>query len=168
VGKVRESKGTADLLTAYKKLKSDIPLVVVGPPQNNVLVEELETTNGVQYLGYVEKSILNSLYRDAALFIFPTRSDVFPLVTLEAMAAATPVVATNIGGIPEQITEEVGAIVPPEDPTVLANTIVKLLNNPEKRRTMGQQALEKVRAEFSWNTISHQVATQYQEIIMRD
>lgn len=165
VGKIRESKGIADILTAYRNLKSDIPLVVVGPAQNDTLVEELENTNGVQYLGYVDKETLDSLYNNAEIFVFPTRSDVFPLVTLEAMAAGTPVIATNIGGIPEQITDEVGVIVPPEDPIALSNKIDELLNKSDERQEMGQQAIERVKEEFSWNSIANQVATQYQEIM---
>jgi glycosyltransferase involved in cell wall biosynthesis len=165
VGKIRRSKGVADILTAYKNIKSDISLVVVGPPQNDILVEELEATDNVHYVGYVDKETLNSLYNNADLFVFPTRSDVFPLVTLEAMAAATPVVATNIGGIPEQITDDVGVIIPPEDPIMLSNTIEDLLNSPQVRKEMGQQAVKRVEKEFSWNSVADQVASQYREII---
>jgi glycosyltransferase involved in cell wall biosynthesis len=165
VGKIRESKGVPDLLSAYQNLDGDIQLVIAGPPQNNSLVRRLEETDGVEYLGYVEKDKLDCLYRNAELFVFPTRSDVFPLVTLEAMASGAPVITTNVGGLAEQITDNVGVRVPPESPSQLAKAIEDLLKEPTRRQNLSQNAKERVNNEFSWSAVANDVANKYEEIL---
>jgi len=165
VGKIRESKGVTDLLNAYENLDLSIPLVVAGPPQNNSLVRKLEETDRVHYLGYVEKEQLNSLYHTAEIFVFPTRSDVFPLVTLEAMASGTPVITTNVGGLSEQITDSVGIRVPAESPFQLAKAMETLLTKPKLRQKLSQNAKERVSNEFSWSAVAADVAAKYKEII---
>ncbi|MFB6225141.1 MAG: glycosyltransferase family 4 protein, partial [Candidatus Paceibacteria bacterium] len=167
VGKIRESKGIADLLNAYKQIDYDIPLIVAGPPQNTSLVGKLEEINNIYYLGYVEKELLEYLYNNAELFVFPTRSDVFPLVTLEALASGTPVITTKVGGLPEQITEDVGMLVPPRSPSQLAEAINTLLAEPNRRQNLSQNAVGRAREEYSWDTVASTVASKYEEVLSR-
>ncbi|MBU4345581.1 MAG: glycosyltransferase family 4 protein, partial [Desulfobacteraceae bacterium] len=84
------------------------------------------------------------------ILVTPSLLEGFPMVILEAMAMAKPIVATNIDGITEQITDGVnGILVPPKDPSALAKTVVRVLNDKELARTMGLSAREKVKQEFS-------------------
>lgn len=167
VGKIRRSKGVSDLLSAFERLEEDAKLVIVGQGQESELVKQIETldTDSVLYLGYLDKRDLDTLYHRADLFVFPTRSDVFPLVTLEAMAAGTPVVSTTVGGIPEQVSEETGNLVPPKQPDELAGAIDELLDNDVKRAEMSEEAMNRVQREFSWDSVARRTVEDYQSII---
>jgi glycosyltransferase involved in cell wall biosynthesis len=84
------------------------------------------------------------------LYVHPSRMDAFPLATLEAMAAGVPVIASDIGGVPEQIDHlRHGVLVPAGDPRSLAEWIIRLHDDPELRGGLAQQALRRVRDEFS-------------------
>jgi glycosyltransferase involved in cell wall biosynthesis len=83
------------------------------------------------------------------LFVLPSRQDAFPLASLEAMAAGVPVVASRVGGLPEQIVHfESGVLVDPEDPGELADWIVHLHRDPELRDRLGAAAAERARTSF--------------------
>lgn len=168
VGKVTGSKGVGDLLDAYRRLDSECTLVVVGEPTEDHYVELLREDDEVRYPGYVDQETLRALYRRADLFVFPTRSDVFPLVTLEAMAAETPVVSTNVGGIPEQITEATGVLVPPREPGVLAKSVSELLEDESRRSTMSEMALARVEDEFSWDGVARKTVDVYERVCRQE
>lgn len=167
VGKIMMSKGVTDLLDAYEELDTDCTLIVVGPSKDDELVERL---NGyaqakVRYLGYTEQGRLDALFKLADLFVFPTRADVFPLVTLEAMAAGAPVVTTNVGGLPEQISEETGILVRPEDPKAITRAVDEFLKDEKRLQNASDAALERVRENFSWEKVAEETATTYMDIL---
>ena len=86
------------------------------------------------------------------ILVIPSLLEDFPMIILEAMAMAMakPIIATNIDGITEQITDGVnGILVPPKDPSALANAVMRVLNDKEFARTMGLAARKKVEQEFS-------------------
>lgn len=92
-------------------------------------------------------------------FVLPSRQDAFPLVTLEAMAAGVPVIATEVGGVPEQLTHlETGVLVAPERPGALAEWIVRLHDDPELRSRLGAAGSRHVRESF---TIERQAAVMH-------
>jgi len=72
------------------------------------------------------------------LFFLPTRAETFGIVVIEAMAAGVPVVATRVGGIPEIVsTPDLGSLVPPEDPDASAAALLELLDDADRRATVG-------------------------------
>ena len=86
------------------------------------------------------------------ILVIPSLLEDFPMIILEAMAMAMakPIIATNIDGITEQITDGVnGILVPPKDPSALANAVMRVLNDKGFARTMGLAARKKVEQEFS-------------------
>ena len=84
------------------------------------------------------------------IFVLASRQDAFPLATLEAMAAGVPVIATRVGGVPEQIEHlETGVLVEPEDPSALAEWIVRLHDDPGLREKMAAAAVDRVRELFT-------------------
>jgi glycosyltransferase involved in cell wall biosynthesis len=90
------------------------------------------------------------------LFVLPSRIDAFPLATLEAMAAGLPVIASRVGGIPEQITHlEHGVLVPPGDAEALAEWVVRLHDDEALRSQLAAAAADRARDEF---TVSRQAA----------
>ena len=87
--------------------------------------------------------------RAADLYVHATRADNHPLAVLEALASGVPVVASRVGGIPEQLSEETGVLVEPGDPHGLAASIAELLDDPDRRARMGAAAAADARARFS-------------------
>jgi len=166
VGKLITSKGIGDLLDAYEQLDNKCTLIVAGPPATEEYVERLERFDeeNVRYLGYADQDVLEAFYRRANLFVFPTRSDVFPLVTLEALAAGTPVVSTTVGGIPEQITDNTGILVPPKQPEEIAAAVDQLLDNAQRRAAMSEAAIERAKAEYSWDSVARKTVEVYERI----
>jgi glycosyltransferase involved in cell wall biosynthesis len=89
------------------------------------------------------------LYERADIFVLPTRFDAFGLVFVEAIASGLPVIATNINAIPEIITHhESGLLVEPGDTHCLAEAIRALVDDPDKRRSMGLAARRQAEVKF--------------------
>jgi glycosyltransferase involved in cell wall biosynthesis len=101
--------------------------------------------------------------RDFDLFCFPSRSDNFPVALMEAMLARLPVVATDVGGIPELVAQSgCGHVVPPEAPAALAAEIVALLGLPAERRCeLGARGERFVRQHCGIETTVNQLDAVY-------
>ena len=87
---------------------------------------------------------------DWDVYVSSSRSEAFPLAVLEAMAAGLPVIATAVGGVPEQIEHlETGILVPCDRPEAIATWILRLQDDPELRRRLGAAAARRVKSEFT-------------------
>jgi len=162
---VRE-KGIIYLLKAAASLNSDINLIIVGDgPQSKELKEaafKLGLEKSVVFTGRRE-NILPILHA-MDLFVLPSIIEGMGMVILEAMAAAKPVVASKVGGIPEVISHgETGLLVKPKDHTLLAAAIKELLNNSEKARLLGKRGKEMVAKKFSARAMAAKIYNLYQE-----
>lgn len=105
----------------------------------------------IRFLRYErDRHAVARYYQAADVYLHVTRADSFPLSTLEAMACGTPVIATAVGGIPEQITDrENGLLVSRGDPRALAESVRQVLDDPELRRSLTARALATVRSRFA-------------------
>ena len=84
------------------------------------------------------------------VFVLASRSEAFPLATLEAMAAGLPIIATAVGGVPEQLVHlESGILVPPEDPAAIADWIIRLADDAALRQRLGAAAADRARNLFT-------------------
>ena len=89
---------------------------------------------------------------DADIFVHPSRFESFPNAVLEAMAAGLPIVASDVGGIPEVIEDgRTGFLVPPGEDETLASRVMHLMANPEEGARVGAAAREAVLASFSFD-----------------
>jgi glycosyltransferase involved in cell wall biosynthesis len=105
-------------------------------------------------------------YRAADIYVHAARADTFPNTILESLACGTPVIATAVGGIPEQIIEGVtGFLVAPGDSMAMAHKMAYLLNSPDVRLRMGQAAAEDAKARFNLDKQASKYIQWYQEII---
>ena len=110
--------------------------------------EELRVRDNVIFAGF--RSDIKEILSAIDILAIPSLLEGFPMVTLEAMAMAKPIIATDIDGITEQITDGVnGILVPPKDPSALAKAVIQVLNDKELARSMGLAARKKVEQEFS-------------------
>jgi phosphatidylinositol alpha-1,6-mannosyltransferase len=111
---------------------------------------------GVRMLGQAPDDVRDDLYAAADLLVMPYRSVVgdaegFGLVAAEAMRAGLPVVATAVDAVPEVVRDGVGGrVVPPEEPTALADAIVALLDDPTERTRLSASARADAEARFGW------------------
>jgi len=171
VGHVRPKKGVDILLQAVAKVRGDFHLVVVGPhtfPDHTKLlkelVDELKLQQAVTFTEEVPLADLSALYQLADIFVLPSRSETLPLSILEAMAKSKPVIASAVGGIPHQISNETGILVQPEDANDLAGAIDRLLNEPETRQAMGAAGRVRLLEEFTWENAAIKAADGYKEL----
>lgn len=157
VGGFKEGKGQDVLLKAMPKLLAYYPglkLTLVGGGETETkirdLVNELNIKDSVIFTGWISrlKEILFHV-ANADIAIVPSLYEAFPYVVVEAMSVGVPVIASNVGGIPEVIRDgNNGFLVNPDDPNLLAEKILLLLGNDELRKTMGQNARESFLTNF--------------------
>ncbi|MGF7032843.1 glycosyltransferase involved in cell wall biosynthesis [Paenibacillus mucilaginosus] len=102
------------------------------------------------------------LLRQSDLFVLPSVYDIFPTVILEAMRAGLPVVATDVGGVPEMVRETTGALVPAENHEALADGIARVMDGDY--RAMGERARELVEVEFSREAYVRKTTDIYEEL----
>lgn len=146
----------------------ELNIIGTGPrlDEYTTLARTLGLRRAVHFLGFIDPSDLPAHYARANLFALPSARESFPLVLLEAMASALPVVATAVGGVPEMVVDgETGFLVPPNDPQALADAINALLDDPEKMRAMGAKGKERVEEHFTWDKVAERMAEYFREIL---
>ena len=174
VSRLDERKGVRYLLKAYKMVKEEIPesrLVVVGPGNERRYKDWVQAVKlkDVVFAGYISYADLPRYYRTADIFCVPAVGrESFGIVLLEAMAAGRAIVASDIDGYANVLTDGVdGVLVPPKDNETLAQTLVSLLNDPARRQQMGSQGRSKVEG-LTWEAIAGRTMDYYLEILGRD
>ena len=107
--------------------------------------------------------------RQLDIYVHPTRADTFPTTVLEALACGVPVVASEVGGIPEQVVEgKTGFLVPVGDALAMAERILCLLADEVIRITMGNAAVEDAAEKFGLERMIGDYLSFYQDILRRN
>jgi glycosyltransferase involved in cell wall biosynthesis len=164
VGAIQPRKGPLTAVEALALVNSDLRLLLIGPEKRGAdrvreAVDRLGLGQRVDWKGHVELTELATLYRGAAVLVFPSRYEGFGLPVLEAMASGTPVVATTAGAIPE-VAGDAAVLVEPEDPTALAGGIERALADRERLVAAG---LERAR-QYSWAETARLTLEVYREL----
>ena len=165
------SKGIWDLLGACEILKNKgiaFKCSLVGG-EGDIRVVELEAQiqnrglgTNVRYLGKQYGDEKTVIFQSADIFIHPTHEDCFPLVLLEAMQFALPIVSTKEGAIPEIVDDGItGFIVPKRDPQAIADKLALFIENADLRKQMGQAGRKKYESAY---TLEH-FETRFCEIL---
>lgn len=152
VGRLAPEKGQGLLLEAVASLQAQgrsVHLRLVGDGRDRAWLErraaELKITSHVEFAGWVEQDRLMALYTDTDLFVLPSLAEGIPMVLIEAMALQIPCVAPCITGIPELIEHGVdGMLFTVADVEDLTTQIRGLLDSPDQRLKIGQQARARV------------------------
>lgn len=155
VGNLYSVKGHTYLLRAcavVARVFPDFVLLVAGRgDQLGALEEEarsLGILGNIRFLGF--RDDVPCLLQAMDVFVLPSVSEGLPLSILEAMALGKPVVASNVGGIPEVVKDGItGYLVPPKDPEPLAEKILLLLHHPQVAVYLGQSGRKRVHEAFS-------------------
>lgn len=165
------NKGLPVLLESLEQTERPFTLVVGGGKSNHIdyeaVVKRCRPGQRIIFTGFVDQEDVSTLYALADLFIFPTLSDTFPLVVLEAMAHGVPVLSTQVGGIPYQVDESVGRLVPPGNPQALRQAFEAMLADRAALRQLGEAAAKRASGEFSWGESAKKAYGYYQQLLNR-
>jgi glycosyltransferase involved in cell wall biosynthesis len=105
-------------------------------------------------------------YRQADLFVLPSRRESFGLVLAEAMACGLPVVATTAGAIPEVVENAAtGLLVPPDHSEAFAAAVVSLMSDPGRMKGMGAAGSRRVKERFTWEKVAQRVMESYHSVL---
>jgi glycosyltransferase involved in cell wall biosynthesis len=141
-----QRKGLETLIQAavrVVKSKPDTKFCVVGNdpnlPRMRALCTRLDVIDHFEFTGWMPNEKLQELYRRASVFVMPSLVEAFGVVFLEAMACGTPVIGTQVGGIPELIRQgENGLLVSPDNPDELAMAILTVLGDQDLSARMSE------------------------------
>ncbi|MDP6683008.1 MAG: glycosyltransferase family 4 protein [Desulfobacterales bacterium] len=162
VGVDWKRKGGPQLAEAFKivlKSHPDARLVIIGCSPSLDLPR-------CEILGKIPLKDMKYYYKKASIFCLPTRIEPFGIVFLEAMAYGLPVVASNIGAIPDFITRgENGYLVDPDDTRQLADRIIMLLNDPSLCSQFGVAGSKLVRNRYTWDKTGKQIRDSIMGIV---
>jgi glycosyltransferase involved in cell wall biosynthesis len=144
--------------------------IISGKGQSNEMkkllahAERLGVRGNIIFTGYYPDKKLPELYQAADLFAFSTFYEHHPFAVLEALSSQLPVVTTNVGGIPETITDgKNGFMCKPFNPTEFSDRILYLLEHPQAAKEMAFQARKTIEERFDWRIIVKKVLEVYDE-----
>lgn len=168
--RLNENKRIQDAILAMKKVVRSYPesrLVILGDgPIKDELIqlsidEGLE--NHVIFTGFQKDT--TSWLNIFDIFLSISKREDFPVSLLEAMAMSKPVIATEVGGVPEIVNTLTGVLIKPENPEMLSKEIIWMLDNWEKAKKMGTEGRKRIEEHFSQDVIVPQILFLYQSLL---
>jgi glycosyltransferase involved in cell wall biosynthesis len=153
LGAIQRRKNIARLVQAFESLPDSWRLALAGAPdgygaaQELSAVEESPARARIDVLGYVSSSQLDSLYRRAGIFAFPSLDEGFGMPILEAMAHGVPVITSNCSAMPE-VSGDAALLV---DPMNIGDALLRLAEDESLREDLSSRGLERIR-HFTWQS----------------
>ncbi|MDO8530125.1 MAG: glycosyltransferase [bacterium] len=184
VGRLEWRKGVGTLLYAAELAKKEIPnlkVIIIGGKihgrQKNIddfneyqrlweIVKEKKLEKNIHFAGSIDHNRLPLFYSAADIFIIPSYYEPFGLVILESMACKTPVIGSRVDGITATIQDNVtGLLFNPRDAKDLSEKILLMQKNGDLRKTMAENAYQKIMANYSWKSITQKIIDEYSKLI---
>ena len=172
MGTLEPRKNFQRLINAYQMVANSgqqTPRLVIigghgwGNEELGKVVRESGLDERVRLVGYVPDEDLPTLYRRAAVFVYPSLYEGFGLPPLEAMACGTPVVTSNISSIPE-VVGEAAMLIDPYNTAEIAQAMASVLTNQGLRDTLRTSGLVRSRL-FNWDKTARETLSLYREAI---
>lgn len=171
VAHLRPEKGHLVFLEAARRVATRHPaarFIIVGSGDCRELIEqriwELRLTDQVKLTGLVKD--IPAVLRSVDMAVLSSFHESFPNAIMEAMAAARPVVATDVGGARELVVDgHTGYLVPPGDAAALADRMAALCDDPEARRKMGEAGRRRIVEEFSVEKMARNFERLYDHLL---
>ncbi len=175
LGRLENRKGLKYLIRAFERVRQEVPrarLIVAGEGrlrggfERYVWRHDLE--GDVYFTGFVPADERRRYFATCDVFCAPsTGQESFGIVLLEAMACGKPIVASNIAGYRDVITNRrEGLLVPVKDQDAIADALVELLNNPVRRQELAEQGLRTVQ-QYSWSHVARWILEYFNEVRTR-
>ena len=172
VGRLRHYKRVDVAIRAMPHLLSKIPelqLIIIGSgPMESSLLEltkKLGLTNNIQFTGYVDQATKIKYMQRAHIAVHPSMKEGWGLTVLEFNACVTPVVASNVLGLRDSVIDgETGVLVPFANPKALADELLRLLQDHDRRSQMADKAMAWA-AQFNWDRTAQQCLTMLRDQI---
>ncbi len=185
LGRMVRRKGVANVIRAFARLaradgrSQSLRLVIVGGESEEpdpratpeigrlqAIAREEGIADRVLFIGRRGRDLLPYYYGAADVFVTTPWYEPFGMTPLEAMACARPVIGAEVGGIKYTVRDgETGYLVPPRDPTALAERLGSLLDAPDLLEEMGRRALERATELFTWERVAASLAEAYQTVL---
>jgi N-acetyl-alpha-D-glucosaminyl L-malate synthase BshA len=166
----RPLKRVDDVVRIFAMVRNEIPallqLVGDGPerPRIEAQVHSLGLSDHVRFLG--DQVELVELLQGSDVFLLPSTTESFGLAALEAMACGVPVVASNVGGVSELVTDgEVGFLAPAGDVAAMAGHVLRLLTDDSLHRRLSQSARHRAESQFQLEPAADRYEAAYRRML---
>jgi len=175
IGRLIDGKGVNDLLRAILQLaKYQIPdtryqilIIGTGPQENNLkqLAKQLGLPTQISFLGQQSFKKAIAILKSSDVFVNPSHTEGLPTSVIEAALCKVAIIATNVGGTPEIITDsQSGCLIPLRKPNILAQKLHKLITNPSLRQTFANHAHQEVAPKFDWQHSIDKYTSLFQQL----
>jgi glycosyltransferase involved in cell wall biosynthesis len=173
VGRLDHKKGLFELIEGAKTVCKEhrdtiFTIAGSGPISHHLksLVDKYKLSDNFSFIGHVDREALLKHYQNASIFILPSYYEGMPNSILEAMACGLPIIATNVGGIPDVVVHgKNGLLIPPGDSNAIAAAIIRLKTDSQLRERMGTLNRKCVEKFYSWDRISEKFIELYQQVV---
>ena len=170
VGRLHSDKDHMNLLKAVRELvHQEVPgfsLFLVGDGAERraleTFVEEYDLAAHVSFLG--ERTDVADLYHTFDIFVLPSKTEGLPIALLEAMSSGLACVATSVGGVPEALKSDAGVVVRPGDWKALADALGELIQDEDRRNSLGVTARKRALTEFD----ATRMFSRYESVLLAD
>lgn len=169
LGRLCKEKGIYELLDAVKELKPEFPklhLYLGGVWAEEALEKKAKSCQEfVHYLGWIGSKEKAEYLQKCNIFVLPTYFEGLPMSLLEGMAYGCACLATEVGGIPQVVTDRKdGVLIPPKDVQALKNAIRELLQNPQLQDKLGTNGRRTIEEKFELNKSVCKLIQIYQQV----
>ncbi|AKN18794.1 transferase [Mycobacterium haemophilum DSM 44634] len=169
VGRLEYEKGVHDVIAALPRIRRSYPgttLTVAGEgTQQDWLIDQArkyKVLKATRFVGHLDHNELLAALHRADAAVLPSHYEPFGLAALEAAAAGTPLVTSNIGGLGEAVINgQTGVSCPPRDVAGLAAAVCAVLDDPDAAQRRARAARERLTSDFDWQTVAQQTAQVY-------
>jgi glycogen(starch) synthase len=169
LGRLEYEKGVHDVIAALPRIRRTHPgttLTIAGEgTQQGWLIEQARkhrVLKAIRFVGHLEHAELLAVLHRADAAVLPSHYEPFGIVALEAAAAGTPLVTSNIGGLGEAVINgQTGVSCPPRDVARLASAIRAVLDDPHAAQQRAHAARERLTSDFDWHTVADKTAQVY-------
>jgi glycosyltransferase involved in cell wall biosynthesis len=171
VARLVERKGLGCLIRAFALLeRGRFQLDIAGDGPDRQALQDLAVHHGVaeevRFLGSLSRAMVAERYREADLFTLPSTAESFGNVFAEALASGLPIVASQVGGIPDLVEHgHNGLLVSPGDPHSLAQAIRYLADDPQLRGEMSRRNRAKAEATLEWAQVAKRYVSIYEAVM---
>ncbi|MBU2472659.1 glycosyltransferase [Patescibacteria group bacterium] len=163
-----KNKGLIYLIKATQTLElkeKEFDVILIGSGENPDKEKMYDydkkyNLDNVRLIEFIPNAV--KYFKAFDIFVLPSLKEGLPYTIIEAMAAQLSIIATNVGGIPEMIENNInGILIKPKNPDLIGEKITYLINNPEKAQVMAQKARQKVEQEFSLDKMIEKTKNLY-------